>query len=114
MANKKKDFNEGRMKDIMSNSEDILNPKKSEKNETNKENKNNLKSKNIDFGPYNDLVYTEDFEKEIRRTYKITKKHINILNLIKMKSENELDLREAVMEAIELLWKVKFETEAKS
>jgi hypothetical protein len=113
MANKKKDFNKGRMSEIVSNSENILNPNKKNK-ETKINNENNLKSKNIDFGPYNDLVYTEDFEKEIRRTYKITKKHINILNLIKMKSENELDLREAVMEAIELLWKVKFETEAKS
>jgi hypothetical protein len=113
MAKDKKDFNKGRMSEIVSNSENILNPNKKNK-ETKINNENNLKSKNIDFGPYNDLVYTEDFEKEIRRTYKITKKHINILNLIKMKSENELDLREAVMEAIELLWKVKFETEAKS
>jgi hypothetical protein len=113
MAKDKKDFNKGRMSEIVSNSENILNPNKKNK-ETKINNENNLKSKNIDFGPYNDLVYTEDFEKEIRRTYKITKKHINILNLIKMKSENELDLREAVMEAIELLWKVKFETESKS
>lgn len=111
MANKKRDFNEGRMKDIVDNSEDILNPNKNKKEIKKNEVK---KNKDIDFGPYNDLVYTNDCDEEIRRTYKITKKHINILNLIKMKSDEDMDLREAVMEAIELLWKVKFEEKVES
>lgn len=92
---------------------------KEEKKEEIKEGKNPLSeeevgadrfnAKNIDFGEFNKFVYTENFKEDIRRTYKIKKKHVKILDVIRMKNGGNVDLRELVMEAIEHLYKTKYQ-----
>lgn len=53
------------------------------------------------------LINTPDAEKELRRTYRIKKKYINMLKAIQM-IEDDKTYADLISEAIELLWRVKY------
>jgi hypothetical protein len=77
------------------------------KNESNNNDQQSQHSQQYKKNLYDSLVNTPDADKELRRTYRITKKHVNILRAMKM-IDDDKNFRDFIMEAIELLWKVKY------
>ena len=54
---------------------------------------------------FSKFINTEDADEEIRRSYTIQKKHLNMLDTMKMLDGREKNYSDLIREAIEMLWK---------